>query len=267
MSPEPSAFTPYGAMIGASFLMLRAAADDVLGAGLLSVLALGVQPFGVVREALVDPHVGLVLRRDVVAPPLVRALVDDDEVPLHSPAGARQVAPASSRSCTGCRTRRRSGAPCRGAAPRSACSRPCTTGTGRTSARSTSSSASPAGTAPAPCRGDRRAARSPSSACRFSPLIRIGEVRVLPGVHLDVVVVDRLRRRTTRRSSCRRRCGRVLRRRPFDTSIIGSGTVIATRWLSGSSAQHVLVRPPDAGAESFVGRRDPAVARGCRAAR
>ena len=54
--------------------------------------ALGVEPLRVVRERLVDPHVGLVLHGDVVAPPLVRALVHDDEVPLQAEAGAGEVA-------------------------------------------------------------------------------------------------------------------------------------------------------------------------------
>ena len=40
-----------------------------------------------------QPHIGVVLRRDVVAPPLVRALVHDDEVPLQPEPGAGEVAP------------------------------------------------------------------------------------------------------------------------------------------------------------------------------
>src|SRR5437899_798985 len=54
--------------------------------------ALGVDPLCVIREALVQPHVGVILRRDVVAPPLVGALVDDDEVPLEAEARSGQVA-------------------------------------------------------------------------------------------------------------------------------------------------------------------------------
>src|SRR5262249_18831018 len=59
-----------------------ARADHVGGARLLAEEALGEDAFGVVREALVHPHVGVILYADAVPPPLVRALVHDDEIPL-----------------------------------------------------------------------------------------------------------------------------------------------------------------------------------------
>ncbi len=52
------------------------------------VLAPGIEPFGVVREALVHPHVRLVLGGDAVAEPLVGAFVDDDEIELEAQRGA-----------------------------------------------------------------------------------------------------------------------------------------------------------------------------------
>ena len=66
--------------------------DGVLGARLLALLALRIQAFRVIREALVDPHVGGVLHRDAVAEPFVRALVHDDEVPADSVACLRAIA-------------------------------------------------------------------------------------------------------------------------------------------------------------------------------
>ena len=69
-----------------------ARADHVRSARHLPQPALGVNPLGVVREALVQPHVGVVLRRDAVAPPFVCALVHNDEIPLQAQSRARQVA-------------------------------------------------------------------------------------------------------------------------------------------------------------------------------
>src|SRR5439155_224241 len=68
--------------------------DGVVGARLLPKEALRVEPLGVVGEALVHPHIGVVLRGNVVSEPLVGAFVHDDEVPLQAEARARGVAPA-----------------------------------------------------------------------------------------------------------------------------------------------------------------------------
>src|SRR5207237_6621909 len=58
--------------------------NGVFGARPLSLLTFCVETFGVSREALVDPHIRLILHGDAVAPPFVRAFVDDDEIPLES---------------------------------------------------------------------------------------------------------------------------------------------------------------------------------------
>src|SRR5205814_4904235 len=71
---------------------ISTAADDVLRSSFLSRLALGVEALGIIGEALLHPHVGGILRRDVVAEPLVPALMHDDEVPLQSQAGGREIA-------------------------------------------------------------------------------------------------------------------------------------------------------------------------------
>ena len=59
-------------------------ADDVVGTGLLPEQALSVDAFGIIGEAFVYPHVGIVLCGDVVAEPFMGALVHDDEIPLHA---------------------------------------------------------------------------------------------------------------------------------------------------------------------------------------
>ena len=88
MSPEPWSFTSYVGDDRPVVPDAAAVADDVLRARVLAEQTLRVDALGVVREALVHPHVGVVLRRDVVAEPLVRALVHDDEIPLEAEPGA-----------------------------------------------------------------------------------------------------------------------------------------------------------------------------------
>src|SRR5207247_4372688 len=71
-----------------------ARADHVARPRRLSPQTLDVEVLGVVGGPLVAPHVRLVLHRDAVAPPLVGALVHDDEVPGEPRARPGEVAPA-----------------------------------------------------------------------------------------------------------------------------------------------------------------------------
>src|SRR5699024_11057763 len=68
-----------------------AQADGIFSAGLFAEAALGINRFGIAGKAFVYPHIGNIFGGDIIAPPFVRAFVDDDEIPFEPPAGARKV--------------------------------------------------------------------------------------------------------------------------------------------------------------------------------
>src|SRR5699024_5036222 len=66
-------------------------ADGIFSAGLFAEAALGINRFGIAGKTFVYPHIGNVVGGNIIAPPFVRAFVDDDEIPFESPAGARKI--------------------------------------------------------------------------------------------------------------------------------------------------------------------------------
>src|SRR6185369_4741981 len=66
--------------------------DNVIFRVFLPEVVFDEKIFSVIREAFMNPHVGSVFHRDVIAPPLVRRFMNDDEVELKPYAAATRVA-------------------------------------------------------------------------------------------------------------------------------------------------------------------------------
>ena len=90
-------------MIGRVVSDAAAGADHVILRVFLAEVVFDEKVLGVIREAFVNPHVGSVFHRDVVAEPLVRRFVNDDEVELEADAAKLHDRVRGSHFETNCR--------------------------------------------------------------------------------------------------------------------------------------------------------------------